>query len=527
MPTVASSETLRPLQRAIIYIRVSTEREEMQSPEQQRYSCEQYALRNGIKVVGEPVEDLDLSGTTSGKRQISTIVERVRAGEANIILVWKWSRFGRNIRESQVNLHELERAGGRLIAVTEDYDTDTYHGRFSRDNMLLVADLQAGIIGATWKEAHDRRHRAGLPHTGQARFGYTRCPDCRRKEDAPDAYHRCNSCEGVLVVDPVRGPALAEAYERYVGGASMSAVAQDMHDRGIRSLSGSVMKPTSWQLVLDSGFAAGLIRWRGPEFKRLHGRSSKRPETYDNWAVGKHEPLISMDLWEAYKRRRQKSSSIPWSTKAKYAYSGLLVCGAPSADGGTCGRRMVASALVRTNGTEMKLFRCSGIAMRECPGVTITLKRLDKATTEWLKRFAHGTDMGVMAMKRAARRAQAETDIPAVRAGISAVQNRRKKLLDLYLKDLVSEHDYKEKAAELSDELTALQDRLVSLEVDLGQGVIPTADDFGELLTIWPRMTPDEKRAALSQVISLIVIIKTPGYQQNRIEIIPKWDMPT
>ncbi|MEU9247153.1 recombinase family protein [Streptomyces sp. NPDC048385] len=526
MPAPAIPDVFKPIQRAIIYIRVSTEREEMQSPEQQRYSCEQYALRNGIKIIGEPVEDLDLSGTSSSKRQISAIIERVRAGEANVVLVWKWSRFGRNIRESQVNLHELEKAGGRLIAVTEDYDTDTYHGRFSRDNMLLVADLQAGIIGATWKEAHDRRHRAGLPHTGQARFGYTRCPDCRRKEDAPDEYHRCNSCEGVLVIDPVRGQALAEAYERYVAGASMAAIARDMKDRGIRSLSGTVMKPTAWQLVMDSGFAAGLIRWRGPEFRRLHGRASKRPETYDNWAVGKHEPLISMDLWEAYKRRRQKSSTIPWSTEAKYAYSGLLICGAPSADGGVCGRRMVASALIRKNGTEMKLFRCSGIAMKECPGVTITLKRLDKAVTEWLDHFARGADMGVMAMKRAARRAQADSDIPAARAEISVVQTRKKKLLDLYLKDLVSEKDYEEKAAELDDELATLQNRLAALEVDAGQGVVPTADDFGELLTIWPRMTPDERRAALSQVISRIEIIKTPGYKHNRIDIIPKWESP-
>ncbi|MEV6209534.1 recombinase family protein [Kitasatospora sp. NPDC051914] len=528
MLVVAVPASAKSLQRAIIYIRVSTEREEMQSPEQQRYSCEQYAKRNGIKIVGEPVEDLDLSGTSSSKRQISAIIGRVRSGEANIVLVWKWSRFGRNIRESQVNLHELEKAGGRLIAATEDYDTDTYHGRFSRDNMLLVADLQAGIIGATWQEAHDRRHRAGLPHTGQARFGYMRCPDCRRKEDAPEQFHHCRSCDGVLVVDPVRGPALGEAYERYVAGASISGIARDMKERGIRSLSGAVMKPSAWQNVMDSGFAAGLIRWRGPEFRRLHGRAAKKPDTYDNWAPGRHVALISMDVWEAYKKLRQNPATIPWSTEAKYAYSGLLRCAAVDEAGAKCNRRMTASALIRSNGgAGMKLFRCPGIAMKECSGVTITLKRLDSATLAWLGEFARGADMGLLAMKRSARRAQAESDIPSVRADIAAAQSKRKKLLDLYLKDLVSEDDYRETMEQLAASLASMENRLAVLEVDTGEGIVPTAADFGKLLDLWPRMTPDEQRAALSRVVAFIEIEKTPGKQYNRISIVPRWEVAT
>lgn len=511
--------------RAIVYIRVSTEREEMQSPEQQLFSCTEYAKKNNIAIIGKPVEDLDLTGRSFARRQIAAVIERIRDGEADVVLVWKWSRFGRNNYESQVNLRELEKAGGRLIAVTEDFDTTTYHGRFSRDNMLLVADLQSGIIGATWQEAHDRRHRSGLPHTGQARFGYMRCPSCRRKEDAPQEYLSCAACEGVLIIDPVRGPALAEAYERFADGESVAGIAADMAERGIRSLAGKVMKATQWQVVMDSGFGAGMIRWRGPEYRAKHGRQSKKPSTYDHWAEGKHKALIDMATWERYKRRREDSKSIPWSTSAKYSCSGLLRCQAVNAAGQLCDRRLVASAVLRSNGGDTKIFRCPDIAVKTCKGVTVTLRRVDEAILAWLLERGRGEDLGAMAMKRAARQARAVSDIPAVERELSGKRSEGARLLDLYLKALISEEDFRNKKEELDAETSSLESRLEVLRLDSGEGLIPSADDFAKLASLWPRMQPARQRAALGKVVGRINVIKTPGKQYNKIEIIPVWEM--
>ncbi|AXG81170.1 recombinase family protein [Streptomyces paludis] len=511
--------------RAIVYIRVSTEKEEMQSPEQQLFSCSEYAAKNNITIIGKPVEDLNLTGRESAKRQIASVIERVRAGEADVVLVWKWSRFGRNNYESQVNLRELEKAGGRLVAVTEDFDTTTYHGRFSRDNMLLVADLQSGIIGATWQEAHERRHRKGLPHTGQARFGYQRCPDCRRKEDAPQEYLSCDTCKGVLVVDPARGPALAEAYERFTDGESVAGIAADMAERGIRSLSGTVMKATQWQVVMDSGFGAGLIRWRGPEYRAKHGRQSKKPSTYDNWAAGKHKPVINMATWERYKRRREASKGISWPTSAKYSCSGLLRCQAQNAAGNLCDRRLVASAVLRSGGGDTKIFRCPDISVKACKGVTVTLRRAEDAILAWLLERSRGQDMGVMAMKRAARRARAVSDIPSVERELTGKRTEGARLLDLYLKALVSEEDFRNKKEELDAEVSHLESRLEVLRLDSGEGVIPSAEDFATLADLWPRMQPAKQRAALGKVVGRINIVKTPGKQYNKIEIIPVWEM--
>lgn len=511
--------------RAIIYIRVSTEREEMQSPENQLFACTEYVQRHGLRVIGEPVMDLDLSGRSFAKRQITEIIERIRSGEADLVLVWKWSRFGRNNLESQINIRELEKAGGRLIAVTEDFDTTTTHGRFSRDNMLLVAELQAGVIGDTWKDVHANRHRNGLPHTGQPRFGYQRCPQCRRNEEDSKRYARCE-CGGVMVVDPVRGPALKEAYERAAGGESLVSIALDMHRRGIRSLRGTEMRANQWRHVLDSGFGAGLIRWRGPDLRRKYGARAGKPSTYDHWDRGRHAPVVSLETWERYRTLREGSSPLTWSTASRYAYSGLVRCMAEREPDRPCGRKMIVGYARATKAAGgIRIFRCPDGLEGMCPSVTVTYSRVEAAVLKWLEDRSQGRDLGVIAMKRAAQRDRATSGIPEVEAELSAKQREKDRLLDLYLKELVSEEDFRNKREEVEAEAAHLTARLSLLRRQAGEGLVPSAKDFARLAEILPDREPARMRAALGKVIGRIDIIKTEGRRPNLIEIIPAWEM--
>lgn len=510
--------------RAITYIRVSTEREEMQSPENQLYACVEYAKRHGLRTIGEPVQDLDLTGRSFAKRSIAEIIERVRAGEADTVLVWKWSRFGRNNLESQINIRELEKAGGHLIAVTEDFDTTTEHGRFARNNMLLVAELQAGIIGSTWKDTHANRHRNGLPHTGQPRFGYLRCPNCKRNEEDPKRYARCE-CGGVMVVDPERGPALKEAYERAAAGESLVSIATDMHQRGIRSLRGTEMRANQWRHALDSGFGAGLIRWRSAELIRKYGARSGKPSTYDHWDTGKHKAVISLETWERYKALRNGAARLPWSTAGGYAYSGLVRCMAVKEDGQVCGRKMTVGYARSTKAKGgLRIFRCPDALEKMCPGVTVTYKRVEAAVLQWLEDRAQGRDLGVIAMKRAAQRDRAASGIPEVESAVSGKQAEKARLLDLYLKALVSEEDFRNKSEEIEAELAHLQGRLSLLRRQAGEGLMPSAEDFGTLAETLPKLEPSRSRAALGKVIGRVEIHKTKGRMPNRIAVVPAWE---
>lgn len=93
------------------YIRVSTWKEEKISPELQESALREWARRTGRRLIEPLIIDLDATGRNF-KRKIMGAIERVEASEARGVVVWRYSRFGRNRTGNAVNLARLEAAGG-------------------------------------------------------------------------------------------------------------------------------------------------------------------------------------------------------------------------------------------------------------------------------------------------------------------------------------------------------------------------------------------------------------------------------
>ncbi|MET9120027.1 recombinase family protein [Streptomyces sp. NPDC004528] len=509
--------------KAIVYIRVSMKREEMYSPEQQLYACQQWARMNNVEIV-DVVEDLDLSGRNFAKRKISNIIERVRSQEAQLVLVWKWSRFGRNILQSQVNLHELENAGGLLRAVTEDFDTSTAAGRFSRDQMLLIADFQSAMIGDVWKDTHSRRKRSGRTHHGRAQFGYQRCPDCQRNPENTRSYLPCHTCHGIPIQDSVRGPAMVEVYKRWTdGGEPMRSIAADMTKRGIRSIHGTEMTPTKWYQTMDTGFAAGLIRYRVEKASPVPAAKSRssKPDTFDAWYEGKHQALIAMDLWERYKEKRALSvKDTLRESKAKYAYSGMVHCWRLDRSGQMCKATMTSATLK----IDTKGWRCGRVSDGGgCAGVSVPTLKLETAVFSWLLEHASGEGAGKAAMLQAAAAQKATGDAQQVRAEIERIQKKRDALLEMLTERIVSKEDYERKNSEYLQQIESKEAQAAELEKRTVMNIVPPPEYFSGLIGIWPRMEQHERRAALKKVILRIEIHKTEGMARNKVVIVPRW----
>jgi site-specific DNA recombinase len=81
--------------RAVAYVRVSLEREGMISPQLQMFAIEDYCKRRGYIIV-KVLEDLDLSGRFWKRRQVEEGSAMVETDQADILVVWRWSRVSRN-----------------------------------------------------------------------------------------------------------------------------------------------------------------------------------------------------------------------------------------------------------------------------------------------------------------------------------------------------------------------------------------------------------------------------------------------
>ena len=171
-----------------------------------------------------------------------------------------------------------------MRAAEEDFDPKTTMGKFTRDQMLMIAEFWSNQISDGWKEAQARRRRNGQPHTGAPRFGYR--------------YER-----GVgFVPDPAEGPAIVRAYERFIRGDRMVDIVAELNGKGVFTKRGNPWSPTTLPKTLDTGFAAGLIREQSdPSYE---ANNTQKISDFDIWREGTHEPLITMEQWEAYKARR-------------------------------------------------------------------------------------------------------------------------------------------------------------------------------------------------------------------------------
>lgn len=482
--------------RAVGYTRVSTKREEMISPELQAHEQDVYAARHGIKIV-ERVEDLDLSGRDFARRSVDYIVQGIKEGRWDTVLLWKWSRWGRNLLHSRLYLAEVEEAGGRVIAVTEDFDTTTSVGKFTRDQMLRIAELQSDQMSEGWREVHARRRRMGLPHSGYPVFGYI--------------YEKGKGYK----LDPVTAPVLKQCYERYVAGEPIGHLARWLNANGYRSVKGGLFTRNDLGRMLDIGFAAGLIRERSDPSQKNRTLSS-----CDVWRDGAHEPIISRDLWEKYREKRMETAKMhPRRRVAEHTLTGLVVC-----------RKCQGTMYATLGGSNKRvIWRCRREkATGHCPGVGIGNDRLKTIVRDWVIAKAQGGDRVEEDARHVLMAQEAVSNLAACKAHVDRLKVKRKRLLDLYTDpdSPVELEDYKEQKVSIDMELEDAEASLRAAKVRARASETNYREIFTTLADMWDEATPHERRELLSKVIKRIEVWPGEGKgatRRSRYKIIPRW----
>lgn len=354
------------------YIRVSTAREDMISPEIQADHIDRLGKSIGGRIVWWVV-DLDKSGQTLARRQISAVIDRIADGTApegaKTVAVWKFSRWGRNEADNSLNLARLEDiAKGELLSATEQVDAHTAIGRFTRGMLMGLSVLEGDLIGENWKDAQAYRMKKGLPHDGSPRWGYIR-------------RGRIQVAPGVWITDPDHpdeaydlNPEYRPHYRRALidaaDGRSGHHIVRWLNRGGVPTPAGRVGAwghSTLWG-VLDSGFGAGLIRVHDPDCSTCPKRKRVRGKRCPNmlWVEGSQEHVFDTDeerdqVWDRYKRRRRATPSTPpRSQEAAYDMTSVILCG-------WSGHRMTSHAYTTKQGEARLRWRCPATDDGACP----------------------------------------------------------------------------------------------------------------------------------------------------------------
>lgn len=471
---------------AAAYIRVSTDDQLEYSPDSQLEKIREYAEHHGMALPGEFIfrEDEGVSGKTAKKRpeflrMIGTAKKKPKPFD--VILVWKFSRFARNRRDSIVYKSLLRKQCGiDVVSVTEQLGDDKMS--ILVEAMIEAMDEYYSInLAEEVRRGMNEKVLRGEPVTAPA-FGYR----IKDKKYYPD---------------PETAPLVRMIFRDFIGGTGCRAIAMKLNALGVRTRRGGKWENRTVEYLLRNPVYRGKIRWNP---------SGRTCRNYDSPGVvvsdGSHEPLVDAETWELAQKRIETNRLVygkPSGATASpgYALQGLVKCS-------SCG-----SPLTRAS---KGMMQCAAYSHGRC-GIShgIFYRRLEAmvfaAIEEDLK------DAGFSAAPGPPAETQEEAQ--AVERQIAREKQKLQRVREAYESGADSLGEYRESKQRISSRLERLLAEKAALRPPSGTGAQPAAPGparrnvMRELRD--PTVDAGEKNALLRSFVEKIVFDKP----KNRILI--------
>jgi DNA invertase Pin-like site-specific DNA recombinase len=230
------------------------------SPAVQRERIESWGqLHDAALTWHEP--ELDVSGGTMRRPIFDQIMERIRRGESDGLIVAKLDRFARTLVGALSTLEEFERYHAVLVSVADNLDLSTPMGRAFLRMLLVFAELERDRISESWKIAGSSAVRRGIHIAKYTPVGYDKGPDKRLVPNAEAA-------------------AIREAFLMRGAHLSRMEIARRLDQLAPRPNGG---------------------RWTSPMVDRVIANRVYLGYAYRGQQVNKeaHEPIVTLAEWQA------------------------------------------------------------------------------------------------------------------------------------------------------------------------------------------------------------------------------------
>lgn len=124
-----------------IYCRVSTNEQNLDN---QTLELKDYCKRNNYEIAGEYCDKI--SGTKTSRPELDKMLQDMRNKNFQAVIVWKFDKLGRSTAHLLQVLEELKNRKIRLIATSQNIDTDTAMGKFFFTIFWGFAEMEREII---------------------------------------------------------------------------------------------------------------------------------------------------------------------------------------------------------------------------------------------------------------------------------------------------------------------------------------------------------------------------------------------
>ena len=358
--------------KAAIYARLSSDydKKKNESIDVQIEIAKKFVTEFNQKKMGEIIDiidcytDLGKTGSNFEREGFQRLLQDIRLGEINCVIVKDLSRFGRNYLEAGNYIEKIfPFLGVRFIAVADGFDT----GRTGNENKQmaseiknLVNDMYAKDFSKKAKIHLKQRREDGAYVGGPPPYGYIVEWKAKKRMLMPDE----NTATIVQFI-----------YEKFVETESYAAVCNELNKRKINppyiyKKTGEVYfssdergykgweKSAVERIVKSKTYSGTLVQ--GKTSITAKNEKNRIHKSEEEWIVTEnaHEPLVETELYQKATEIREKIKERTASRKNPTAgypieeniFDSVLYCG-------VCGRKMTRHSYVKeyVNGEKARL----------------------------------------------------------------------------------------------------------------------------------------------------------------------------
>ncbi len=310
------------IKKCYIYTRVSTIMQvDGYSLDAQKEKLKRYAEAFDMKVIKEYSDEGKSGKNVDGRPQFKQMLLDIENQVDNIdyVLVFKLSRFGRNAADVLNSLQLMQDYGVNLICVEDGIDSSKDSGKLMISILSSVSEIERDNILVQTMEGRRQKAREGKWNGGMAPFGY-------KIENS------------VLQIVPDEAEVVKLVYDKYVNydmGAEKIAIFLNENGYAKKKFLNSKLEVFTSNFIvklIDNPVYYGKIAYGRRTNAKIKGTRNQFHKIKSNEYMicdGKHEPIISEEIWMKAQIKRKDTST--WKPKKhsldhEHILSGLLKC---------------------------------------------------------------------------------------------------------------------------------------------------------------------------------------------------------
>jgi DNA invertase Pin-like site-specific DNA recombinase len=467
--------------RAAIYVRVSTEEQgdrNLSIPFQTE-ACMRLAEDHSVEVAGVYADVA--SGKNDRRPEFQRLLKDAKARQFDQIIVYKYSRFGRNDAETGMHELQLEKTGVSLRSATEPFDAGTSAGWLGKRITQIFAEFENRQKAEFVRSGMRQRVMQG-DWSWKAPFGYV------NKQEHIDGRHVRRWIEH----HPVIGPLVRQCFELMATGDwSLRELVDEMSRRGLRASMGGRLRQQHIQRVLHNPFYHGIVS----------------SPTFDVTVAGKHEPLVSKELFQRVQSVMTLQGRSKRRVKHTHILRGLVWC--------ACGQRMTLNLPKKGRYAYLRCLSHVDRTREGChlPGPPLgkIVQELEECILPSLYVSAEDVERvrGEIARQAASESGNADEELRGLTQRITAEESRRERLLELRLDGELGREDFETKRRDLENRLAMLAARKAELDevvYRLDANVDLVLKLANSLQTLWKKADEAERRELLETVVDKVIV---------------------